>query len=432
MKHLLFVSLSCIFLYSCRKQSKGMEVSYKEIPMVVQFLKEEMKEADFALLDLGRPVVTRYKDGIFVAKVRFKNHSFNEKFVAVLLNNGIVEAGKIINWSGTSNGHINIESLDRSQKIESAIENGYIKSFHPPSLMSQGLLPEVVVVATYPSSGGINFSSWMSILSLLQNGYGPWSNLYEYTESAGGGGGGVGGNNSGSGSGLNGGNQVPYLYEEPMEVDFESQYADPAIEVLKYVICFAGIPDAGATCKMTIFTDVPVDSDPLKFFDWSNGSPGHTFIQFQKTNGSHTVTQNIGFYPESGWKVAMTPAPVTGKFVDNHFHEFNASYEMSITATQLQAGLIRMQYLANFVRYDIDDYNCTDWALDVFNEVAAPDKRLDIPRFPIPGGMAPAGTSTPQGLYLQLQSRQANGGEQAAGITIPIIGWAGASNGPCN
>ena len=211
----------------------------------------------------------------------------------------------------------------------------------------------------------------------------------------------------------------------------QQQYIDPAIDIQKFINCFNSIPDAGATCKITIFTDIPVNNDPTKFFDWDNGSPGHTFIQFQKVNGSQQVSQNIGFYPASGWKTTISPAPIEGKFVDNHHHEFNASYEKTITPSQLQAGLMEMMHRRT-MRYDIDDNNCTDWAISVFNATLAGQEYLEIPLYNIPGGEAPYGTSTPQGLYNKFRQMQNAGGSQAQGVVIPIIGWVGASSGPCN
>ena len=84
------------------------------------------------------------------------------------------------------------------------------------------------------------------------------------------------------------------------------------------------------------------------------------------------------------------------------------------------------------MRYDIDDNNCTDWAIAVFNATLAGQEHLEIPLYNIPGGEAPYGTSTPQGLYNKLREMQNAGGPQAQGIVIPIIGWVGASSGPCN
>ncbi len=96
-----------------------------------------------------------------------------------------------------------------------------------------------------------------------------------------------------------------------------------------------------------------------------------------------------------------------GKFSDNGGHEFNVSLKMDLTAAQLQTVLTKIRSLVRFVRYDIDEYNCTDFALDVFNELRT--NKLTIPLYDVPGGMTAAGTSTPQGLYNQLKAmKQSN------------------------
>ena len=58
-----------------------------------------------------------------------------------------------------------------------------------------------------------------------------------------------------------------------------------------------------------------------------------------------SIQQNIGFYPNQGWKSIATPAPIPGKFVDNAGHEFNASLKMSLTPEELQSIINEMLYL---------------------------------------------------------------------------------------
>lgn len=89
-----------------------------------------------------------------------------------------------------------------------------------------------------------------------------------------------------------------------------------------------------------------------------------------------------------------------------------------------------MEYLSKFVRYDIDDYNCTDFALEVFNSVRS--SALDIQKMDIPGAMAPQGSNTPQGLYLTLQQMKQASGPEANNIWVSQYqGSAGSSSGPC-
>lgn len=335
------------------------------------------------------------------------HHQFHGTIVAAALNGTVLRASEIVN------GYIKILHGDASQRTHS-LEDPYRD------------LPEVVVTGYYPSSGGINWSTWYSLVSLFMDdnytstGGGYYSSgaiLYSTID----GGGGSGGIDNGGG--------IP---DQPIYIDYENQYANEAIDLEKYMKCFTAIPDAGASGSIEIFSDIPVDGDPSQFFDWSNGSPGHTFIQLRKWNGTQLVSQNIGFYPQSGWKTAMTPAPIDGKWVDNQGHSFNASYIVNLSAAQVQTAVTRILYLSHFVKYDIDDYNCTDWALDVFNATVSPAQELDIPRYAIPGGQAPNGTSTPNGLYRKLEELKNAGGTEAPSINIPLLGIVGQSHGACD
>jgi hypothetical protein len=185
----------------------------------------------------------------------------------------------------------------------------------------------------------------------------------------------------------------------------------------------------GSQCSVEILTDIPVDTDPNRFFNVSNGSPGHTFLQIRKSNGAQSVSQNIGFYPNQGWKTMLNPSPLGSKVVDNGNHEFNASLKRQLTAEQLKNMLSLLQYKTKNSHYDIDDYNCTDFALDVFNSVANSGK-LEIPKFNIPIGINPA--STPQGLFQKLKSMK-DSGVESNNINIPgVKGWVANSSGPCN
>ena len=80
---------------------------------------------------------------------------------------------------------------------------------------------------------------------------------------------------------------------------------------------------------------------------------------------------------------------------------------------------------------DIDEYNCTDWAVQMFNGQRT--NKLELDKYDIPGGQAPAGTNTPQGLYLKLKAMKSAGGNEAANITIPAVkGYVANSSGACN
>ena len=229
-------------------------------------------------------------------------------------------------------------------------------------------------------------------------------------------------------SGGGGGTVEP---DNTIVIDFEPPAENlDAIDIAKYLKCFETIPDEGATCSIEILTDIPVDNNPNKLFSWENGSPGHTFLQIKKTNGNKTIQQNIGFYPVSGWKTLLTTAPIKGKFVDNGSHEFNAGFIQNISPKQLSTALAHITHLAKFIRYDIDEFNCTDFALEVFNSVRISNE-FEIPKYDLPGGMAPFGSSLPQGVYNKLKSMKQSGVE-SDNINIPgVKGWVSDSHGPC-
>jgi hypothetical protein len=350
------------------------------------------------------------------------------------------------------NGSITISSLNRKSVLSSSIVNGYILEFLTDNQLAgiaaattvapSYFLPNVLVYAKRHTDGRggssletmVNFQSLLSEVGGSNYGSNYYNPIYNY------GGGSSGGNGSGnynsSGPYRHTENAVaePYsepVLEKPVVVDFERVEHFPAIEIEKYLKCFASVPDNGATCSIEILADIPVDSDPNKLFNWQTESPGHTFIQIKKTNGSQSVVQNIGFYPVSNWKVTLTPAPIEGKIADNGEHEFNASLKMNLSSEDLKSVLNKIHYLSRFIKYDIDEYNCTDFALDVFNEVRT--NKLTIPLYEIPGGMAAAGTSTPHGLYNQLKAMKKANGPEAANINIPgVKGWVAKSSGQCN
>lgn len=442
MKKLLIYLLPSLFLASCKKEV------YESYSPVKEFLRSELSAADFSQLNFYPVVVTSYANGYSTYKVQFNN---SDEFVAVQCMNGLPVKAKIIllertDSAMTFNGRIQISSPDRREIISSRIEHGTIRAFHAnPAVIVPTILPgvpqyqeleEVVIVASYGGSG-IEWSTWINLMAFLENGGGGgWANYYEYYDgsyynggSGGGGGATGGGGGSSSGSGSGGGTVA---YEEPMVVDVENQYANDPIDVVKYLNCFATIPDAGSVCSIKIFSDIPVNGDPTKFFDFQSASPGHAFIQLVKSNNGQLVVQEIGFYPKTKWKVTLTTSPVESKFVDNGSHEFNAAYEVNISPGMLTVAIDKIKSIAS-MDYDIDDNNCADFAVNVFNSAVSQSQQLNVPLYLIPGGLAPNGSRTPQGIFDLLQNIKSGGGPEAGKIEIAqLAGWAPNSNGPCN
>jgi hypothetical protein len=294
--------------------------------------------------------------------------------------------------------------------------------------MEANVLPEVVVVAYVHYDTGIEFSTWLWLQSLMyDNSGGGGGNNGGYYGSDGGGYnyGGGGGSNGGSTGDTGGGTGV--IVDQTMLVDVDTYVNNPAIDINQFLKCFENIPDDGATCSITICSDIPVDSDPSKLFNWNTESPGHCFLELKKSNGSQSVQQSIGFYPTANWKNILSADPVDSKMVDDGHHEFNASLKMNVTAFNFRSAIGKIKELST-MKYDMDEFNCTDFALEVFNYIRTP---LKIPQYVIPGGMY--GTNTPQGLYNKLNEMWRNNDPEAKNITIDMVkGYVGSSSGPCN
>lgn len=450
------IFLLSLLVGSCTREEHQPKDSY--LQNVQSFLKEVMQAGDFEALDFSRPVGTKVDSaGLHLLRIPFTGKALRQDFVLVQTNKeGHVQRGKIIHLEGARTlygegtvkewrfeGRITISTLDRKSVLHSPITNGFIQAFHgdrssqrSASLMPSGeTLPEVVVVGYINYDYGVSYSDWCYLQGLLYDPYNGGSRDYSsaYYGSLDGGSYGGGGYTGGSGS--SGGSYVYFdggiMLDPPILIDYENQDGLNPIDIQQYINCFNNIPDAGATCSIEILADIPVDANPNLLFDFNNGSPGHTFIQIKKSNGSQSAMQNIGFYPKSGWKTILTNAPIAGKFVDNSEHEFNASFSMSLSPEQLRSTLTEILYLSNFIQYDIDNYNCTDFALNVFNKTRTNKLLIDL--YDIPGNYPSSGTRTPQGLYNRLKLMKDTNHPEASNITLSNFKcWVALSTGPCN
>jgi hypothetical protein len=454
---LLYTLVFITLVVGCKKEltdsaTGGSTATGLSLRNLKNYLKGSMRTEDFDSLDFKRVIYNQVDSvGLYYLRVPFKGREVAKEFTLLKLDKtGTIKEGKIIQLDGGLveagagtvkargwEGKLSISSLNRQSLLNSAVHKGYIDAFHPvvnarEAVYGSDELPEVIVVA-YVSSG-ISYSTWVALTSLFYDSGSGGGGSDGYYGSLDGGGG--GGSYSGTGAVVEsyGGTVDISAYgvlDETMLVDVDSYVDHPAIDVGQYLKCFDGIADAGAACEVGIYSDVPVDNDPNKIFDFSTGSPGHTFIQIKKTSadGTRSVAQNIGFYPKTGFKTALTNAPVDAKFVDDGNHEFNAGYTKSLTPDEFRSILTEILYLKN-IPYDIDNFNCTDWALEIFNKQGY---GLDIPLYDIPGNLPTTGTSMPQGIYNKLADMKKNNDAHADKIQIGFLkAWVANSNGPCN
>lgn len=455
---LLYTLLLITVIVSCKKERTdapkgpgGSTSAGLSLQNLKNELKDSMRAEDFESLNFTRAIYNRVDSvGLYYLRVPFKGHKVAEEFTLlkldktgrlkegkiIQLDGGVVQAGAGIVKAREWEGKLSISSLNRRILVNSAVHKGYIEAFHPAQNARETVygtdeLPEVIVVA-YVSSG-IDYYTWACLTSLFYSdagGGGGGSDGY-YGSLDGGGGGGSYGASGDVGYGSTSDVSTGVTVDETMLVDVDTYVDHPAIDVGQYLKCFDGIADAGAVCSVELLTDIPVDSDPGKLFNYQTRSPGHTFLQLRKSNadGTQVIVQNIGFYPQSNWSEILDSNPVDSKMVDDGDHEFNASLKMNLNPTAFSSVLGKIKELSS-LKYDMDEFNCTDFALEVFNYVRTP---LQIPKYAIPGGIGTNASNTPQGLYIKLKEMKTNGDPEAANISLPgVKGWVANSKGPCN
>lgn len=443
MKKLLVIVLAAIFITSCEREVITNEATTQTFLMRVKNdLKDSLSALDFDNIDVSKAFITKTTVGRRYIRIPFKGKDVSREFVLLQTTDGgkmlsgfiidlirnAIEKGKEYEY----NGVITKSSLNRRQTWAATLKNGKVADNPATSFASRDfVLPfpkDSTIIVISEDGPTISYSDWINI-----------SGIFDYYGAYGADGGylyaGYYSGNVSSGPLEIGQTNAAGLYSGdtlvagPLMPDVEAEDLS-GIDVSRYINCFSTIPDLGSTCSIRILVDIPVDSDPNKLFDYQLGSPGHTFLEFKKTNGAKTYTQYIGFYPATTWKM-LFDLPVDGKIVDNGEHEYNASLGMSVTPDQFNNSLNHLKDISN-VKYDIDDYNCTDFALDLFN-LSRVGNAIEIPKYNIPGGATANGTSTPGALYNTLERMQQFNIESGGDISIPHgKAYVGTSSGPCN
>lgn len=477
MKKLIVLLLCFACTLSCRKSLTFLPTNLFFNDCSLVQLKDSLSLSIFDSLDYENIVLTKLNQKnittIFL-RIPFKEKPIESSFILLRMNEyARIMEGRIVcvDYNTTSqmpytgstgvnetqpyipsqfNGHIKIQYLNGMECLSSQVTNGYIDKIHQPEISAKTdgdivvtppkpntykVLPEIVITASNGGGGGSSsYATWYSLGSMLYgsstSGTGYITNgsgISGYYSSS------TGGSTRSNGGGLK--ERVTkdnYVREgKTILIDFEL-LPDDIIDVNSYLKCFGLLSDNGANCSIELFSDIPVDENPMAGFNTTTLSPGHSFIQLCKEVSGQKITQNIGFYPSSQLKTLLTTAPQDGVFADNGGHEFNASIKMSITTEQLKNIIDNIKKIARSPKYDIDDYNCTDFAIQIFNSVRGSNS-LEIPRLDIPESMNPFGSNTPQGVYLKLKEMKSKNSPEASNITLPgVKGYAGNSHGACN
>ena len=212
-----------------------------------------------------------------------------------------------------------------------------------------------------------------------------------------------GGGGGGGGDGGGGGNDDSYV--NPTVFIF-----DPADGILlnKMLDCFNRVANAsGTTYKMTISSDLPENDHPDHLVTLG-AAPRHSFITLEKSDGTTTVTKSFGFYPVQGWS-SIFMQPVPSQIEDNFDHEANGTVQTSVTGVQFDASIAQAMNLASNKYYDLNNYNSTNFALDIWNS-AHPSNQINVPDWVTPAGINYG--KTPNGLWYAMQNGQVTGSKQ--------------------
>lgn len=464
MKKNIWISLFVLIIFSaCKKQVLDPQdpiiVSTAYISVVQKYVRQHTDEANYNNIDFDNYRVSKQKVYWYL-RLALRNKLLSSDFVLLQTDSlGNTSGGKIIHLEKAPgnkaikdrtnyNGRIDISSLDKKEVVHSAITHGYIESWHPELFDTTSKIISNIKEASFPVTEPYDDLAEFVIVAYVtsegSNGGLPWSD-YMMLGSLFSGSSGKGGTVA-PGAGANQGNGYSYGVYSPVNnatgsagssshmasdvvLTPDESFSRPAIDVNAWMKCFTDIPDAGATSSITLYGDLPVDSDPSVGLNIWNGNTGHCFLQLNKTNGSQSVTQIIGFTAQSAGKAIINAdAFVPSKLVDNAGHKYNCSIKMNLSAAGMNTIIEQIKLLSD-MPYSIVNYDCLDFGLDIFNSVRPNPlviSKVFDPNQPF------SNIATGPKLYTLLQDMIDNGSPESNNIRVSGSVYAGVSHGPCN
>ena len=243
----------------------------------------------------------------------------------------------------------------------------------------------------------------------FSDGSSDWYYMYTVCSSnADGGGSGYGGGGGGGGTG-----GATYFYESPAE----------PVDLQEALNCFNSIPSTADTkYKVTIHTHLANPNLPTQVYNFSDGDPGHAYITLEKSSGSTSHSLTFGFYPSTDTWITGTKNAV-GSAVGEEVpatRRSDASYTVTVDERTFR-NVCNTSTSKGTSQYDLNNYNCTDYAIDVFNAALPSTKPLSVADSPI-------GFTTPAGLYGRLNQMNSAG---VSGVSMNQTN-APVSSSPCN
>ena len=150
--------------------------------------------------------------------------------------------------------------------------------------------------------------------------------------------------------------------------------------------------------------EIPDNQDPRRIH--VKKEPGHVFLILSKTDtvsGSKPVYRVFGFYPRRPASSILFKN-VNCLILDNGDREYNAFLHKELTAGEF-SRILDAAIVFSRRKYNLNKYNCYDYALDVFNSLPGIEKLpVTHVKFPFILGHG----SSPCGLYLDLRKLKEN------------------------
>ncbi len=186
-----------------------------------------------------------------------------------------------------------------------------------------------------------------------------------------------------------------------------------AIDIDALLRCF-GSNQSGATYKLTLYVEEPVPGGDTQKV---GTNAGHTFVGFTKIINGQEITQYIGFYPIH----KSLTYPIESKIVNNQETEWTASVTFNVDANAFDDAIYAAHSNANR-QYHISEYNCTTFALSIFDaaNISLPKNEAEFP-YNYGDGYSPG----------KLGYDLRNSGNTYNGATNFNGGTTGESKGPC-
>ncbi len=158
----------------------------------------------------------------------------------------------------------------------------------------------------------------------------------------------------------------PVYTGHPEDVHTMANYDKPSPKTFSNRLASFFPVDEHARYSISLCADIPHDKDPDRVV--YRKEPGHVFVILEKKDplsSPQTITQVFGFYPRRPAS-SLVFKNVRCRILDNGNRQYNAALVKELTATEFLFILEKAQALAAR-KYNINKYNCYDYALQLFN-----------------------------------------------------------------